>query len=156
MEGTIQREKRAVIQPVGSDLNETAVCKKATETEPDPRMMQSIEAAVMPVVGTRKRDRVCSMGGERRQKWKIGPGTILDPGGSRLSSAGWCPTVQNWHSNKRNLLRDIQTQRNCGSRKRLTVPGRKTTCRAIVAWRIENVLRKGWSRNQAKRKTTKR
>jgi hypothetical protein len=100
MEGTIQREKRAVIQPARSELDETAACNKATESDPDPGMMQPIEAAVMPVVGTRKRGRVCNMGAERRQKSKKGPGNILDPGGSRLSSAGWCPTLQNWHSKK--------------------------------------------------------
>jgi valyl-tRNA synthetase len=50
MEETIQREMRAVIQPARSELDETTACNKATETEPDPRMVQSIEAAVVPVV----------------------------------------------------------------------------------------------------------
>jgi hypothetical protein len=59
---------RAVIQPAQSELEETAACNKATETEPDQRMMQSIEATVMPVVRERKRHRVCNLAAERRQK----------------------------------------------------------------------------------------
>jgi hypothetical protein len=55
MEETIQREMRAVIQPARSELDETTACNKARETEPDPRMVQSIEATMMPVVRTRKR-----------------------------------------------------------------------------------------------------
>jgi signal transduction histidine kinase len=40
---TIQREMRAVIQPIRTELDETTFCNEAMETEPDPRMMQSIE-----------------------------------------------------------------------------------------------------------------
>jgi hypothetical protein len=54
-EETIQREMRAVIQPVPSVLEEMTACNKATETEPDSRMMQFIEAAVMPAGDLQKR-----------------------------------------------------------------------------------------------------
>jgi hypothetical protein len=57
---TIQHEMKAVIQPICSELDEMTACDEATETEPNPGMMQSIEehheipkedAAVMPVRG---------------------------------------------------------------------------------------------------------
>jgi hypothetical protein len=57
-------------------LDETTACNEATETEPNPRMMQSIEdyqeilkedAAVMPVGGRRKRRRVWNLAAERCQ-----------------------------------------------------------------------------------------
>jgi hypothetical protein len=146
---TIQRDMRAVIlvQLARSELDETTACNKATKTEPDPRMMQSIQAAVMPVVRERKRDRVCNLAAERRQKRKE---RTLEYRGSRRKSAATCSTVSRrakveW--SKRNLLRNVQTQRNCGPCKRLTVSVRKTTSRAKVAWRIENVVRKIWTRN---------
>jgi hypothetical protein len=61
---TIQREMRAAIQPIRAELDETTACNKATETEPDPGMLQSIEeqqeipkgeAEVMSVAGPWKR-----------------------------------------------------------------------------------------------------
>jgi hypothetical protein len=67
----IQREMNAVIQSIRSELDETTACREATETEPDPGMMQSIEdhqeitngeVAVMPVGGRRMRSRVCGLG----------------------------------------------------------------------------------------------
>jgi hypothetical protein len=60
-------------------LDETTTYQEATETEPDPGMMQSVEehqdipkedAAVMPVGGPRKRRRVWNLTAERRQKRK--------------------------------------------------------------------------------------
>jgi hypothetical protein len=60
-------------------LDETTACNKATETEPDPGMMQSIEqhqeiskgeVAVMPVGESRKRRRVQTLSAERYQKRK--------------------------------------------------------------------------------------
>jgi hypothetical protein len=42
LEETIQREMRAVIQPIRSELDGTTACNEATETKPDPGMMQSI------------------------------------------------------------------------------------------------------------------
>jgi paraquat-inducible protein B len=76
---TIQHEMKAVIQPIRSELNETTACNEATEAEPSPEMMQSIEEhqkipkgdpAVMPVGGPRKRRRVRNLAAERRQKRK--------------------------------------------------------------------------------------
>jgi uncharacterized coiled-coil DUF342 family protein len=43
MEETLQREMRATIQSVRAELDETTACREATETEPDPRMVQSIK-----------------------------------------------------------------------------------------------------------------
>jgi hypothetical protein len=68
MEEPIQREMRALIQPARSELDETTAWNKATETEPDPRMMQPIEAEVVLVVRTRKRDTFSNLAAERRQK----------------------------------------------------------------------------------------
>jgi uncharacterized protein YhaN len=67
---TIQHEMKAVIPPIWSELDETTACNEATETEPDPRMMQSIEehqenrkedAAGTSVGGPRKRHRICNL-----------------------------------------------------------------------------------------------
>jgi hypothetical protein len=41
--GTIQREMRAAIQSVRSELDEMTTCREATETELDPGMVQPIE-----------------------------------------------------------------------------------------------------------------
>jgi hypothetical protein len=63
---TIQHEMKAVIQSVRSELDETIACNEAIETEPNPRMIQSIEehqenhkgeAAVIPVGEPKKRHR---------------------------------------------------------------------------------------------------
>jgi hypothetical protein len=68
---------------------ETTACNKATETEPDPGMMQSIEEhqdipkrkeAVMLVGEPRNRDRVCNLAAERLQKRRKEPGDIVDRG----------------------------------------------------------------------------
>jgi hypothetical protein len=42
LEETIQCDMRAVIQPIRSELDETTSFNEATETKPDPGMMQSI------------------------------------------------------------------------------------------------------------------
>jgi hypothetical protein len=74
LEVTIQREMKAVIQPTGSELDETTACNGATETEPDPGMTQSIgehqetpkeDAAVMPVGELRRRLRIYNLAAER-------------------------------------------------------------------------------------------
>jgi hypothetical protein len=76
---TNKREMRATIQSARSELDEMTTCREATETEPDPGMMQPIEehheipkeeAAVMPVGGLRKRCRVRNLAVECRQKMK--------------------------------------------------------------------------------------
>jgi hypothetical protein len=40
---TIQHEMKAVTQPTLLELDETTACNGATETDPDPGMMQFIE-----------------------------------------------------------------------------------------------------------------
>jgi hypothetical protein len=77
---------------------------------------------------------------------------------SRRKLAAACRNVSHrtkvaWR--KRNLFRNVQTQRNCGLQKRRTVTGSKRTCWATVAWRSENVVRKDWTTDQAKRGTPK-
>jgi hypothetical protein len=76
---TIQHEMKAVIQPTWSELDEITACNEATETEPDPEIIQSIEehqeipkenAAVMRDVGSRKRRRVRNLAAQRRQQRK--------------------------------------------------------------------------------------
>jgi hypothetical protein len=47
-------------------------------------------------------------------------------------------------------------QASCESQKRLTVSGRKMTCRARVAGRRENVIRKDRTRSQEEREIPKR
>jgi hypothetical protein len=73
------RQMRTTIQSVRSELDEMIARNKATETEPDPRMMQSIEehqenrkgeVAVMPVREPRKRRSVCNLAVERHLKRK--------------------------------------------------------------------------------------
>jgi hypothetical protein len=63
---TIQRETRAIIQPIWAELNETTACNEVTGTKPGPGMMHSIEehpeipkveATIMLVVLPRKRRR---------------------------------------------------------------------------------------------------
>jgi hypothetical protein len=145
-------------------LDETTACKEAAETKPDPGLMQSIEehqeipteeAAVMPVGEPRKRHRVCNLAAERRQKRTERARGNCES--RRKLAATWrkvshCAKVAWW---KRNLFKNVQMQRNCGPRKRLTITGRKMTRHATVAWHSENVVRKDWTRNQAKWGTPK-
>jgi hypothetical protein len=56
---------------------------------------------------------------------------------------------------KKEPYRKIGTQGNCGLWKRLTIACRKKTRRATVAWCSENVVRKDWTRSQAKQGTPK-
>jgi hypothetical protein len=118
LEETIQHETRAVIQPIWSELDETSACNEATETEPDPGTMQSVEeyqeipkeeAAVMPIGGWRK----------RRRDWNLVVGRRQKPKG--------------------------RIQASCESRRRLTVAGRKMFCHAAVAERKRNIFRKIWA-----------
>jgi hypothetical protein len=164
LEETIQHRMKAAIQPIRAELDEMTACNGATETEPDPGMMQSVEehqktpkedAPVMPVGGPRKRRRVCNLSAERRQKRKD---RTRGNGGYRRKSDAACRKVCRrakvaWR--KRKLIRRIETQRKYGPRKRLTVTDRNTTSRATVAWRSENVVRKDYTRDQEKRGTPK-
>jgi hypothetical protein len=111
----IQHEIRAVIQPIQSELDETTACNEATETEPDPGMMQSVaehqeapkgEATVMPVREPRRQRRVHNLAAERSQK------------------------------------RKERTRGVCGSRSKLAAACRKVSCHATVAWRRKNAVRK--------------
>jgi hypothetical protein len=100
-------------------------CNEATETEPKPGMMQSIEehqeipkedAAVMPVRGPRKLHRVCNLATECCQKMRE---RTRGNSGSRRKSAAACRKVSRnakvaW--GKRNLIRKIQTLEKCGQR----------------------------------------
>jgi hypothetical protein len=114
---TIQRQMKAVIQPIRSELDETTACNGETETELDPRMMQSVEdyqempkgkAAVMPVGEPRERCRVRNLAAERRQK------------------------------------RKERTRGNFGSKRKSAAAYRKVSRRAKVAWREINLNRKIW------------
>jgi CHASE3 domain sensor protein len=75
----IQQEIRAVVRPIRSELDETSACNEATETEPDPGTMQSVEdhqeihmeeAAVLPVGELRKQRKYRNLAAGRRQKPK--------------------------------------------------------------------------------------
>jgi hypothetical protein len=123
---------RAVIQSIRAELNETTTCREATETEPDPGMMQFIEehqeipkedAAVMPIE-PRKRRRVCNLAAERRQKRKE---RTRGYRGYRRKSAAACKWVYRrakvaWR--KRNLFWRTGAQENRESRKRVTITDR--------------------------------
>jgi hypothetical protein len=96
---TIQYEKRAAIQSIWSELDETTTCREEMETEPDPGMMQSIEeqqeipkedAAVMSVGRLRKRRRVCDLAAEHHQKMRE---RTRGNSGSRRKLAAACRKV---------------------------------------------------------------
>jgi hypothetical protein len=157
---TLQRVMRAAIKSVGSELDETTACQEAHETEPDQRMMQSAEerqkirkeeAAVMPAGEPRKQLMVCDLAAERSQKRKE---RTQENRGSRRKSAAACRKVARrskvaWR--KRNVFRNVQAQRNCGPRKRLTVTGIRTTRCAKVA-RHKKRNHEGPSVEQGRRK----
>jgi hypothetical protein len=144
---TIHRQMREALLCVQSEFDETTTSREATETEPDPGMMQSKEehqkipkgeAAVMPVGGPRKRRRVQNLVAERRQKRKE---RTRGNRRSRRKSAAACRKVSRhakvaWR--KRNLFR-TGTQENCGSRKRVTVTDRKLIRYTGVVWLKEKV-----------------
>jgi hypothetical protein len=99
LKDTIQHEMRAAIQSVQSELDETTTCREATETEPNPGMMQSIEehqeipkgeASKMPVGGPRKRRRVRNPAAECRQMQTERPRGYC---GSRRKLAAACKKV---------------------------------------------------------------
>jgi hypothetical protein len=132
-------------------------------------MMQSIdehqeipkdEAAVMPVGEPRKRSRVCNLAAERGQKRKE---RTWGNRGSRRKSAAACRKVSRrakvaWR--KRNLFRNVQTQRNCGPRKRLTVTGiRMTRCAKVARHKKRNhegpSVEQGRRKNKTRNKTAR-
>jgi hypothetical protein len=80
---------KAIIESIRAESNEATACNEATETEPDPGMMQSIqerqeipkgEAEVMPVGEPRKWHRVRNLAAERRQKLRERTRGLVDPG----------------------------------------------------------------------------
>jgi hypothetical protein len=88
---------------------EKTACQEATETEPNPRMMQSIEeheeipkgeATGVPVGRPRKRvgSRIWPRSAAR--SGRKGLRDIVDSGESWLPPAKGCPAVQNWHGEK--------------------------------------------------------
>jgi hypothetical protein len=83
------------------------------------------------------------------RKWRKGPGEKADPVGSWLMPAGRCPAVQKWHGKKRNLFRNVQTQRKCWPQKELVLARREMTHCAKVAWRKGNIVRNKWTRAKA-------
>jgi hypothetical protein len=140
--------------------SETAASQEATKTEPDPGKMPSVEehqeipkeeAAVMPVGGLRKRcrDRNLTAGSCQKPKGRI---QVSSESRRRLTVAGKKiirrATVA-WP--KRNFLRKIVTQENCGPRSKLTAAGIKMTRHARVAWRRENYVRKDWTTDKVER-----
>jgi hypothetical protein len=140
---TIQHEMKAVIRPIRAELDETSACNRATETEPDPGMMQSIEehqeipkedAAVMLVGEQRKQRRVCNLAMKYRQKMRE---RIRGYNGSRRKSAT-CKKVSH-HAKvarqKRNLIRKVRIQASHDSQKELAVARREMMHRAKVAQR---------------------
>jgi hypothetical protein len=140
---TIQHEMKAVIQPMRSELGKTTACNEATDFEPNPGMMQSIEehqeipkgeAAVMPVGEPRKRRRVCNLAAERRQKTRERAQGYSE---SRRKSAAACRKVFRrakvaWR--KINFIRKIQIQASRESRKELAVARRDdASCKRAIA-----------------------
>jgi hypothetical protein len=115
---------------------------ETTKTVPDPKMMQSMEehqeiptedVAVMPVKGLRKQRRVRYLAAESRRKRKDGTRRIH---GSRRKLDVACRKVSRhakvaWR--KMNLIRQIWTEVNCGSRSTFSAAGRRMTRRAKVA-----------------------
>jgi hypothetical protein len=154
---TIQHGIKVVIQPIQAGLDETTVCNEATETEADSGMMQSIEeqqdipkedAAVMPVGELKRLRRICNLAVECCQKRKERTWGFC---GSRRKSAAACKRVSHrakmaWP--KRNLFRNVQTQRKYGPRKKLGT-GERLTHHAQVARSTEHGLQRQIKENSA-------
>jgi hypothetical protein len=122
-----QAEMRSTLDEWLMDLKdgrkETTACNVVTETEPDPRMMHSVEehqdirkeeAVVVPVGEPRKWRRVSNLAAERHQKRKE---RAKGNRGSRRKSAAACRKVSRrakvaWR--KRNLFRKIRILEKCG------------------------------------------
>jgi hypothetical protein len=154
---------RSIFCTFRSELKETTASQEATETEPDPRMMQSIEehreirkgeATVMPVEEPRKRRRVCNMGAESCQKRKE---RTRGKTGSRRKSTAACRKVSRraklaWW--KRNVFRNVRNLEKCKRRKEFAAARIKTTRCAKVA-RRKGRSYEGPSVEQGRRKKTR-
>jgi hypothetical protein len=111
----IQHEMKAVIQPIRSELGEMIACNGVTETEPDPEMMQSIE---------------------EHQAIPKEDAAVMPIGGPRKRHR-----VCNLAAEHRQKMRE-RTRGNSGSRRKLAGACKKVSCRAKVAWRERNLIRK--------------
>jgi hypothetical protein len=126
--------ENAAIHSLRACRSETAAFQEATEgdtekTEPDPGIMQSVREHQEV---TKEDAAVMPVGGLRKRRR------------DRNLAAG----------RRQKPKRSIPAS--CESRRRSTVAGRKMTRRATVELCSENVVRKDWNRNQAKRGTSKR
>jgi hypothetical protein len=96
-----------------------------------------------------RRDR--NLAAERGQKMKErtrGKRRIQEEVGCHLQEG-----VPPWR--KRNLVRRIGTQENCGSRKKFSPTGIRMTHRAKVARRKGNIVRNKWTMSKAERRIQK-
>jgi hypothetical protein len=170
-EAVVERQKipneEVTIHSLRACRNETAAAQEVMEadaekTEPGPEMKPvaehqevSKEEASVKSSGTMKkwhRGRHLAAG-RRREPEGLNRGDC----GSRRKLATAQKGIPSCSSGtaKKDVFRKIGTQENCGPRKRLTVARRKMTRCATMAWCSENVIRKYWTRNQAKRGTPK-
>jgi hypothetical protein len=154
---TIQHGMKVVIKPIKAGFDDTTNCNRATHTEPDPGMMQSIkehldipkeDATVLPVGEPKRRHRVCNLAMERCQKRKERTWGYC---GSRRKSEAACKRVSccakmAWP--KRNLFRNVQTQRKYGQWKKLGT-GERLNHHAEVARGKEHGLQSQVKKNSA-------
>jgi hypothetical protein len=152
------------VHPLKTCRSEKAPSQEATETKPDPGMMQSVEehqeipmeyAAVIAVGGLRKRCRDRNLAAGCHQKPKKSMQASCE---SKRRSAATCRKVSHharvaWR--KRPIFRRSVIQGNCGPWSKLTAAWIMMTRHAEVAWRIENFFRKDCTRNQTEQKTPK-
>jgi hypothetical protein len=101
-------EMKAIIKPIRPESDETTACNEATETKPDPGMMQSTEEhQEIPrekPQWCRSENRGSSVGSTiwLQSAARGGRKEIVEPGGTRLPPAGSCPAMQKWHGEKGN------------------------------------------------------
>jgi hypothetical protein len=123
----VAHHERTVASLGKMDAKDFKAIPEEMETVTEHEEIPEEDATVMPVGEPRKRRRVCNLAAERSQKMKE-----RTRGKSRFKRklAAACRKVSRlakvaWR--ERNPFRNVQTQRNCGLRKRLTVTGIRTT-----------------------------
>jgi hypothetical protein len=143
-------------------LGHTEANKEKTKTEQDIEMMQSMEehqdvpsedVIVMPGKGLRKQRRVLNPAAHSRQKEKSGSRRNC---GSRRKSDVACRKVSRHATvarRKRNLIRLIWNEVNCGPRSTLAAAGRGMIRYAGVAWLKGGIIRKDCTRAEDERAT---
>jgi hypothetical protein len=150
---TIKHEMKAAIQPIWSKLVETTTSREATETKPNPGMMQSIEEHQEGPKGeaARKQRRVRNLAAKRLRKRK--ERTRGNSGSRRKSAAAFRKVSRHakmaWR--KRNRIRNIRTLKKCGRRKEFSAGGIRTTRCAKVA-RHKEQSHEGPSAQKGRRK----